>query len=92
MSNSSRQRRTNDVLVHVLSSVMIRHTKNETVELPRVIRTPPRRLVMSVPEETSYNAIVSTVRTNIVMTSIGNKGKDQSLLDRKVGWLVGLVG
>jgi hypothetical protein len=59
-----------DVLVGVLSHVMIRHTKDETVELPKVIRMPPRCLKMSLPEETSYNAIVSTVRTNLVMTDM----------------------
>jgi hypothetical protein len=59
-----------DLLIKVLSHVMIRHTKDETVELPKVIRMPPTCLTMSLSEETSYNAIVSTVRTNIVMTSM----------------------
>jgi SNF2 family DNA or RNA helicase len=67
-------------ITNVISSVMIRHTKADIVEsLPTLIRL-VERLEFDPLERKVYNTLVSFVRTNIMMTSIGTGGREQSLL------------
>ena len=69
-------------LKHVASFLMVRHTKADLVEIPPpVFSTSYIRL--SQPEITTYNTIVSGIRTNIITTSMEGKtsGLQDSLLN-----------
>uniref|UniRef100_A0A7S2KSK3 Uncharacterized protein n=1 Tax=Skeletonema marinoi TaxID=267567 RepID=A0A7S2KSK3_9STRA len=69
-------------LKHLLSFLMVRHTKDDLVELP-----PPIYLTTSInlsqSEKKTYNTLVSSVRTNIITTSMEGKtsGWQDSLLN-----------
>ncbi|KAL9186138.1 hypothetical protein ACHAXT_005376 [Thalassiosira profunda] len=69
-------------LKHILSYLMVRHTKADLVEIPPpVFREVP--IALSQREITTYNTIVTSIRTNIITTSMEGRtsGWQDSLLN-----------
>ena len=71
-------------LKHVISYLMVRHTKNDLVEIPCPIHS-TSLIELSQQESTTYNTIVSAIRTNIITTSMEGKtsGWQDSLLNSR---------
>jgi len=69
-------------LKHVISYLMVRHTKDDLVEIPCPIHS-TSHIELSRQESTTYNTIVSAIRTNIITTSMEGKtsGWQDSLLN-----------
>ncbi len=69
-------------LKHLLSYLMVRHTKSDLVELPPPIYS-TTSVNLSLSEKKTYNTLVSSVRTNIITTSMEGKtsGWQDSLLN-----------
>ena len=69
-------------LKHLLSYVMVRHTKNDLVEIPPPIVS-TKSIALSQSEKKTYNTLVSSIRTNIITTSMEGKtsGWQDSLLN-----------
>ena len=69
-------------LKHLLSFLMVRHTKNDLVELsPPIYST--TSIDLSHSEKNTYNTLVSSIQTNIITTSMEGKtsGWQDSLLN-----------
>jgi SNF2 family DNA or RNA helicase len=67
-------------LAALLSAVMVRHTKVDCAELPPLVLR-KQCLELTAPERLSYNTIAAYARANIVLTGLGSKGADLSLLN-----------
>jgi len=69
-------------LKHLLSYLMVRHTKNNLVEIPPPIYS-TTSIVLSQSEKKTYNTLVSSIRVNIITTSMEGKtsGWQDSLLN-----------
>lgn len=69
-------------LKHLVSYMMVRHTKADLIEIPPPIYS-IARIELSTQESTTYNTIVSAIKTNLITTSMEGKtsGYQDSLLN-----------